>query len=65
MSNANPTPEPLAPRARALSDRVEQQIGQPAALLVPAGVRSVVRELADLVVTLAAHIDHLNDRSRP
>jgi hypothetical protein len=58
------SPPDLAPRARALSARVDQQIGQPAALLVPAGVRSVVRELADLVHDMAAQLDHLKDRQQ-
>lgn len=58
------TPPDLVPRARALTARVDQQLGQSAALLVPAGVRSVVRQLADLVEDMAAQLDRLKDRQQ-
>ena len=60
--SADPRPALLLPRAQALQARIDQQLGQSAALLVPAGVRSAVRELGDLVAMLAATVDNLTER---
>lgn len=58
LDTARPA-DPLLPRAQALQHRIGQQLGQPAALLMPAGVRAAVTELGDLVAALSARLDAL------
>jgi len=62
MSTA-PQPEDLAPHARALLGQIEAQLRTPAALLAPAGVRSCIGRLANLVALMAAQIDHLQQQA--
>jgi hypothetical protein len=63
--SADPRTAPLLPRAQALQSRIDQQLSQPAALLVPPGVRTAVRELGDLVAVLAARVDTLTTKETP
>ena len=58
-----PTPPPndLAPMARALHGQIKAQLGTAAAHMVPAGIRSCIANIADLLVVMASQIDHLTE----
>lgn len=47
------------PLAVALRDDTARELAKPAALLLPGSVRDLLRRQADLVVVLAARVDHL------
>ena len=51
----------LANDARCLQDTIRRQLGAPSAMLLPAGVRQSVEQLAQLVVVMAGHIDQLSN----
>lgn len=47
--------------ARALHGQIKAQLGTAAAHMVPAGIRSCIANIADLLVVMAAQIDHLTE----
>ena len=55
-------PPAITPTANRLQAHARTQLQAPAALLVPAGIRHLVEELAAVVVTLAGAVDELNSR---
>ena len=58
MSN----PPAITPTAIRLQAHARNQLKAPAALLIPAGIRHLVEELAAVVVTLSGAVDELNSR---
>jgi len=56
------TPPALAPQACALLGQIEAQLRTPAAHFAPAGVRSCIERLGNLVAVMAARIDQLQQQ---